>query len=88
VIACQAEPGDAPTRDVPKAESTTGLNNALQRRATGVRSAKDAAHAGSRDVSDGDPVLLKDLQNAEMRESARETSAKGETYACPGGHNN
>jgi hypothetical protein len=30
-------------------------------------------------------VLLQDLQNAEMSEAARETSAKGETDACPAG---
>jgi hypothetical protein len=31
-------------------------------------------------------VLLQDLQNAQMSEAARETSAKGEADACPAGH--
>jgi hypothetical protein len=86
LIACQAEPGDAPTGDVPKAEGTAGLNNARKRRATGVSSAEDASHAGSRDVGDRDVVPFEDLQNAEMREAARETSAKSEADACPAGH--
>jgi hypothetical protein len=86
LIACQAEPGDAPTGDIPEAQGTAGLNDARKRRATGVGSAQDAAHAGSRDVRDGDVVLFEDLQNAEMREAARETSAKREADACPVGH--
>jgi hypothetical protein len=31
-------------------------------------------------------VLLEDLQNAEMREAARETSAESKANACPAGH--
>jgi hypothetical protein len=31
-------------------------------------------------------VLFEDLQNAEMREAARETSAESEACACPVGH--
>ena len=46
---------------------------------------QDAAYAGARDVRDRDVVLLQDLQNAEMSEAARETSAKGEADACPPG---
>jgi len=88
LIARQAEPGDAPTGDVPKAEGTADLNDARKGRATGIGSAEDAAHAGSRDVRDGDAVLFEDLQNAEMREAARETSAKGEADPCPAGHGN
>jgi len=31
-------------------------------------------------------VLFEDLQNTQVREAARETSAKGEANACPAGH--
>jgi hypothetical protein len=82
------EPGDAPTGDVSNAEGTAGFNDARKRRATRVGGAEDTAHAGSGDVRDGDVVLLEDLQNAEMREAARETTAKGEAEACSIGHGN
>jgi hypothetical protein len=86
LITCQAEAGNAPTGDVPEAQCTAGLDDACKRRATGVSRAEDAAHARPRDVRDGDVILLEDLQDAEMREPARETSAKGESDACPVGH--
>jgi hypothetical protein len=86
LITCQAEPGNAPTGDVPEAERAASLHDARKRRATGIGGAEDTAHAGSRDVRDGDVVLFEDLQNAYVREAARETSAKGEADACPAGH--
>jgi hypothetical protein len=36
-------------------------------------------------MRNGDVILFEDLQNAEMREAARETSAKREADACPAG---
>jgi|SRR6266852_2002873 len=86
MIARQAEPGDSPTGNVPETERTAGLNDARKRCATGVGSSQDAANAGSRDVRDGNVILFEDLQNAEMREAAREASAKSEADACPAGH--
>src|SRR5260370_15700039 len=86
LIACQPEPRDAPAGDVPEAERSAGFYDAHKRRATSVSGAQDTAHAGSRDVRNGDAVLLQDLQNAKVRESARETSAKSEADACPPGH--
>jgi hypothetical protein len=86
LIACQAEPGNAPTGNVPEAKRAARLHDARKRRATGIGGAEDAAHAGSRDVRDGNVVLFENLQNAEMREAARETSAKGQADAYPPGH--
>ena len=86
LIACQAESRDAPTGDVAEAERAASINDARKWRAAGVGGAQDAAHAGSRDVRDGDVILLEDLQDAQMGESARETSAEGEADACPAGH--
>ena len=86
VIACQPEPGDAPTRDIPETECPAGLNNALQGGAAGVCSAQDAAYARSRDMRNGHVVLFEDLQNAEMREAARETATESKADArLPGG---
>jgi hypothetical protein len=50
LIARQAKPGNTPTGDVAKAKRAASLNDALKRRATGVSSSQDAAHAGSRNV--------------------------------------
>jgi len=86
LIACQAEPGDAPAGDVTKAERTAGLDDARKRRATGISSAQDAPHARPCDMRDGDVVLFEDLQNAEMREAARETSSKSQANPWPFGH--
>ena len=80
-IACQPEPGDAPTSDIPETERPAGLNNARQRSTTGVCGPQDAAHAGSRDMRDRYLILFEDLQNAEMREAPREPSAEGKADA-------
>jgi len=68
LVACQAEPGDAPSSDVPKAERTAGLNDARKRRAAGIGSAENAATLVPR-CERWDVVLFEDLQNAEMREA-------------------
>jgi len=46
------------------------------------RQRRECCHAGSRDVRDG-MWSVRDLQNAEMREAARETSAEAR-LALPG----
>ena len=76
LIASQAESRHAPPRNVTKTKSAAGLDDTRQRCAAGVGSSQDAAHAGPRDVRDGDLVLLEHLQDAKMREATRETSAK------------
>jgi hypothetical protein len=86
LIAGQAEAGDAPAGDIPKTEGTASLNDAGKRRATGVGCAKDTANAGSGYMRDRDLILFEHLQNAEMREAARESPAESETNPCPVGH--
>jgi hypothetical protein len=76
LIACQAEAGDAPPGNIAKTKSAASFDDARKRRAAGVGSSQDTAYAGPGDVRDGDVVLLKHLQNAEMRKATRETSAK------------
>ena len=76
LIAGQAEARNAPTGDVPEAQRAAGLNNVRERCTTGIGSAQDAPHTSSRDVRDGDMVLFEDLQNTQVCEAARETSAK------------
>jgi hypothetical protein len=86
MIARQTEAGNAPTSNVPEAQRAASLNYTSERRAAGVSSAENAAHARSRDVRNGDLVLLEHLQNTEMRKPARKTSAQSEANACPDGH--
>lgn len=85
MIAGKAEPRDAPASDVTKANRATGGNDARERGTASVSCAKNAADTGSGDAGDGNTVLFKDLENAEVRESAREASAKGQADAWPKG---
>ena len=86
LIAGQAEARNAPTGDVPEAELAASLNNVRERCTTGVGSAQDAPHTGSCDVRDGNVVLFEDLQNTQVGEATRETSAKSKADACLPGH--
>ena len=79
MIAGQTQTGDAPARDIPEAESAAGFNDAGQRSAAGVSRAEDAANAGSRDVRDGNLVLLEDLQDTQMSKAPRKASTESES---------
>jgi hypothetical protein len=85
VIAGQAQTGNAPTRDIAKTQCAASSNDAREWRAAGVGRAEDAAYARSGNVRDGYLVLLEDLQNAKVREPARESSSKGQSNAWPSG---
>jgi hypothetical protein len=86
LVARQAETGNAPAGNIPELQGAASLNNASQGRPAGVCSAEDTAHAGSRDVRDGDLVLLEHLQHAKMCETSCKTTAQGKADPCPRGH--
>jgi hypothetical protein len=74
LVAGQSQAGNTPAGDVAKAQRPARLHNARERRAAGVSSAQDAAHAGPGNVRDGDLILFKDLEDAEVCKTAGETS--------------
>ena|SRR6267142_2233140 len=81
MVAGKAETGDAPARNITKLKVTAGGKDFRQGCATGIGCAENAADAGARDVSDRNVILLENLQDAEMREAARESAAEGESDA-------
>ena len=85
MVAGQTQPRDPPTADVPETQGAASSNDTCQGRAAGVCRAENAANAGSGDAGDGDLMLLEYLQNAQVREAASETPAKGEADTWPDG---
>ena len=85
LVAGEAEARNTPAGDVAKAKRAARRNDSRERRATRVSGAENAAHTGSRDMRDGDFVLLEDLQNTEMCEAAREASPESEADTWPSG---
>jgi len=81
LVAGEAEARNAPASDVAKAERAARCNDSLERRAARVGGGENTAHAGSRDMGDRYLVLFEHLQNPEVCETARKTSAEGETHA-------
>jgi hypothetical protein len=75
VIAGEPQSGDAPPGDVAETERAASRNDARERRPAGVGRAENAAHARASDVRNWNVILLENLQDAEMRESTRESAA-------------
>jgi len=75
VIAGEAQAGNPPTGDVAKANCAAGSNDARERRATGISRAENAANARARDARNGNVILLEDLKNPKMSESAGKSTA-------------
>ena len=71
VIAGEAQAGNAPAADVAKTNLAASSNDARQWRAAGIRRAKNAADACACDIRDWYVILFENLQDAQMRESAR-----------------
>jgi hypothetical protein len=82
VIAGEAQAGNAPAPDVAKTNLAASANDASQRRTAGIRRPKNAAHAGPCDVRNWYVIFFKDLQNAEMGESARKPTAQSQAQSC------
>lgn len=85
MVAGQTETGDAPACDIAEAKSAARIDDASKGRAAGVGCAENAAHTGSRDVRNGNLVLLEDLQNAQMGKASRKSSTESESYPWPRG---
>lgn len=79
IVAGQSEAGHPPTAKVAKTNLTTFFNDAREWESAGIGGAEDAPDAASRNASDRNVLLFEDLQNAQMRIAAGETSAKGQT---------
>ena len=71
MIAGKAQAGNAPSADVAKANLAASSNDPRQRRAAGIRRAKNASDACACDIRNWYVILFENLQNAQMRESAR-----------------
>jgi hypothetical protein len=78
MVAGQTETGDAPARDVAKANRSAGGQNSRQWCSARVRRCKNAANAGSGYVGNTDVVLFENFEHAEMSESARKSSAESQ----------
>jgi len=81
MIAGEAEPRNAPARDISKTDGPAGGNNSCQGSAAGVGGSEDATDAGACDVRYGDVILFQDLQHPEMREATRESAPERESNA-------
>ena len=85
IVAGKAEPRNPPASDIAKPQRAASGDDARKRRAARVRRAKNAAHAGSCNVRYGDFILFENLQDAQMCETARESTAKREAQPWPNG---
>ena len=83
MVAGETKAGDAPAGEIAKANGAANSEYASEWRATGVGCAKNAAHAGSCDVRNGDVVLFENFENAQMSKAAREAAAKRQANALP-----
>ena len=77
MIARQAEARNAPACDVAKFDVAASRQDFGEGSTASVGSSENAADACPGNVRDGNVVLLKDLQDAEMGEAAREAPAEG-----------
>ena len=82
VIAGEAQAGNTPAANVAKANGSAGGDDARKRGAAGIGRSENAADAGACDIRNRDVILLKDLENAKMRESARESAAESQAQTC------
>jgi len=78
VVAGQTETGDAPARDIAKADGSAGGQNSCQWCSARVRRSKNAANAGSGYVGNTDMMLFENLEHAKMSKTARKSSAEGQ----------
>src|ERR1700693_3216843 len=83
MIAGQAEARNVPARDIAKFKRAAGGHDLRQRRAARVGGAENAADTRACNVRNGDVILFKNLQNAEMREAASKTSTKRKGHTWP-----
>src|ERR1700747_2114915 len=88
MIAGEAEPRNAPARDIAKTDGAAGGDNPCQGCAAGVSGSEHAANAGACDVRDGDVILFEDLQHSEMCEATRESAPERESNSWARGHLN
>jgi hypothetical protein len=88
MIAGEAEPRNAPARDIAKTDGAADGDNSCQGSATGVGGSEDAADAGAGNMRYGDVILFQHLQHSEMREATREPAAERESNAWARGHLN
>jgi hypothetical protein len=75
VIAGEAQTGNAPSSDITEANGAACGHDAGKRRAAGICGPEYAADACAGDIGDRDAILLKDLQNAKVSETARKAAA-------------
>lgn len=85
VIAREAQPGNPPSSDITEADSAACGHDARKRRATGIRGTEYAANACAGDIGDRDVILLEDLQDAKVGETARKAAPQSQADACPFG---
>jgi hypothetical protein len=85
VVAGEAEARNTPAADVAKFEGAASGNDACERGAAGVSRSEDAADAGAGNARDRYAVLLEDLKDAEVRESASKAAAQGDADTWPNG---
>src|SRR5262249_6882923 len=81
MIAGEAEARNTPPRYITELEVAGSGENLGQGSAASIGCAKDAANARARAVSDGDPILFKNLQDAEMGKAACKSAAEGQADA-------
>ena len=78
VVAGEAEARNAPTPDVAKFEGAARGNDAGQGGAAGVGRSENAANAGAGDARNRYAMLLENLQDAEVRKTARKAAAESD----------
>ena len=83
MIAGETKARNAPASDVAKLEVAAGRENPGERCTTSIGRTEDGAYAGARDVGDCDVILFKDLEHAEMGESAGESAPESERDTRP-----
>ena len=85
MIAGQAKARNAPSANVAEFESAAGGDNPRQGSAASVGRAENAANARASDAGNRYAILLENLKNAEMRESAGKAAAESDPNTWPSG---
>src|SRR5260370_23207587 len=83
VIGAEAEAGDGPAGKVLKAHQHGDLFHLFGAQSAAVCGADHRTDTGSSDVINGNALLLKDLEHADVRHAAGESAAQGQPNAGP-----